>query len=574
MSPSGLTALTRLEGPGRHPSWQSGPHSGQQSGQRSSRRPDRPARWPRLGRGRTWATVWALVLVWSVGSWLAEDGPLVNTRGWPMFAEFFAAALTPDLSADFLARIAEATLTTLSFAILGTLLAVAGGLVVGVLISETWWAAGSPARGRSRASRTARRAGWLVTRLSLALPRGIHEAVWALLLLSVLGRDPLVGVLAIAIPFGAITAKVYAEIIDESARGPFEALRASGARRGPALLYAVAPIALPDLASYAFYRFECAVRSAVILGMVGAGGLGLELVLSFSGSRHSEVWTLIYTMVLLGAVVDRWGSGLRRAGGRRWRTGGTVLITAVLAITALVHLGPDLSRVFSARTAGLFAGLVDDLLPPALPDGGWSRLLEDSLETLQMSLVAGSIAGVAAVGVAFVAARGRGAGVSPVRRAAGTAARWLLLFTRSLPPPVWALLAMFLFLPGPLPGALALAAYNFGILGRLCAEVVENLDRRSHDHLIAAGAPPLSAFTYGIVPQAGGRFLSYGLYRWEVAMRETVVVGVVGAGGLGRLLEDQRVAFDYGGMTGTILALVVLSALADLISSAVRRSLR
>lgn len=564
MSPSGLTVLTRLEGSGRHP------------GQRFDR-PARRPRWRLPGGGRMWMAAWVLVLIWSVGSWLAEDGPVVNTRGWPMFAEFFAAALTPDLSPDFLARIGEATLTTLSFAILGTLLAVAGGLVVGVLISETWWAAGSRPRGRPsshRAGRTARRAGWLVTRLGLALPRGIHEAVWALLLLSVLGRDPLVGVLAIAIPFGAITAKVYAEIIDESARGPFEALRASGARRGTALLYAVAPIALPDLASYAFYRFECAVRSAVILGMVGAGGLGFELILSFSGSRHGEVWTLIFTLVLLGAVVDRWGSGLRRAGGRRWRTGGTVLVTAVLAIAALVHLGPDLSRVFSARTAGLLAGLVDGLLPPALPDGGWPRLLEDALETLQMSLVAGSIAGLAAVGVAFVAARSRGADVSHARRLAGVAARWLLLFTRSLPPPVWALLALFLFLPGPLPGALALAAYNFGILGRLCAEVVENLDRRPHDHLIAAGAPPLSAFAYGIVPPAGGRFLSYGLYRWEVAMRETVVVGVVGAGGLGRLLEDQRVGFDYGGMTGTILALVVLSALVDLISSAVRRTLR
>lgn len=136
------------------------------------------------------------------------------------------------------------------------------------------------------------------------------------------------------------------------------------------------------------------------------------------------------------------------------------------------------------------------------------------------------------------------------------------------------MLALFLFLPGPLPGALALGAYNFGILGRLCAEVVENLDRRPHDQLVASGAPPLSAFGYGIVPEASGRFLSYGLYRWEVAMRETVVVGVVGAGGLGRLLEDQRVAFDFGGMAGTVLALIVLSALVDMLSTAIRHSLR
>ncbi|WP_053004882.1 ABC transporter permease subunit [Kocuria sp. SM24M-10] len=402
------------------------------------------------------------------------------------------------------------------------------------------------------------------------MPRGVHEAVWALLLLSVLGRDPLVGVLAIAIPFGAITAKVYAEIIDESAGDAYAALRAAGARRGPALLYAVLPTALPDLVSYAFYRFECAVRSAVVLGMVGAGGLGFELVLSFSGSRHAEAWTLIYTVVVIGAVVERWGSGLRRAGGVA-RSRLSALAVLVLVLAALVHLGPSLSRVLSFRTAELLAGLVAEMLPPSLPEGGWSRLLEEALVTLQMSLVAGTVAAVAAVAVTFVAARG---GTTPAHRSAGMLARWLLLLTRSLPPPIWALLFLFLLLPGPLPGALALGVYNFGVLGRLCAEVVENLDRRSHDHLVATGAPTVSAFAYAVVPQAGGRFLTYGLYRWEVAVRETVVVGIVGAGGLGRLLEDQRVAFDLDAMAGTVLALIVLCALVDLISATVRGSLR
>ncbi|MGQ1797314.1 hypothetical protein ACT4S5_09275 [Kocuria oceani] len=90
----------------------------------------------------------------------------------------------------------------------------------------------------------------------------------------------------------------------------------------------------------------------------------------------------------------------------------------------------------------------------------------------------------------------------------------------------------------------------------------------------------MSAFAYAVVPQAGGRFLTYGLYRWEVAVRETVVVGIVGivgivgAGGLGRLLEDQRVAFDLDAMAGTVLAIVVLCALVDMISITVRRTLR
>ncbi|WP_309124945.1 ABC transporter permease subunit [Kocuria sp.] len=526
----------------------------------------RAGMWRPPGGGRAWATVWALAVAWSVGGWLIAEGSVINASGWSRFAEFFRAALTPQLSGEFLARTGAAALSTLSYAVLGTLLAVVVGLVVGVLVSETWWATGTGARTRRRA----RRAGWLLTRLGLALPRGVHEAVWALLLLSVLGRDPLVGVLAIAIPFGAITAKVYAEIIDESARGPYEALRAAGAGRAVALLYAVLPIAWPELVSYAFYRFECAVRSAVVLGMVGAGGLGFELVLSFSGSRHAEVWTLIYTIVVIGAVVERWGAGLRRADGVR-RSGISAVAALGLVLAALVHLGPDLSRVVSSRTAELLAGLMAEMVPPGLPEGGWVRLLEEALVTLQMSLVAGTIAAVAAVAVAFVAARG---GTTLAHRSAGMLARWLLLLTRSLPPPVWALLFLFLLLPGPLPGALALGVYNFGILGRLYAEVVENIDRRPHDHLVATGAPAVSAFGYAIVPQAGGRFLAYGLYRWEVALRETVVVGIVGAGGLGRLLEDQRVAFDLDAMAGTVLALIALCALVDMISTTVRRTLR
>jgi phosphonate transport system permease protein len=129
------------------------------------------------------------------------------------------------------------------------------------------------------------------------------------------------------------------------------------------------------------------------------------------------------------------------------------------------------------------------------------------------------------------------------------AARLALLVTRAIPPPVWALLLLFVVFPGPLPGALALGIYNFGILGRLMAEVVENLDARPEESLRASGAPALSAFFYATVPQ-------------------------VGAGGLGRLLEQQRTAFNYPGMLATVLALIAVSITVDLVSASARRSLR
>jgi phosphonate transport system permease protein len=154
------------------------------------------------------------------------------------------------------------------------------------------------------------------------------------------------------------------------------------------------------------------------------------------------------------------------------------------------------------------------------------------------------------------------------------ACRLLLLVIRAVSPPVWALVLLFVFLPGPLPGALALGVYNAGILGRLFAEVVENLDRRPAAALRSSGAGTAVTFLYGLVPVAAGRFAAYSMYRWEIAIRESVVVGVVGAGGLGRLLEEQRAAFDYRGMLCVVLALLVLSLVVDFVSAAARRHWR
>ncbi len=529
---------------------------------RRSGRPARLRRW----RGRGWSLLWGLVLLWSLASFFSERHGLLNPYGWPSMAQFWAHALRPQTSPEFLRATVDATLTTLALAVLGTLLSILLGLLFAPALSQTSWTSTSA----SRCSRAARAGGLLLSRVAAALPRGVHEAVWALLFISVLGRDPLVGVLSIAIPFGAITAKVYSELLDEADHGPYELLRAAGAGRINALLYGLLPALVPAFTSYAFYRFECSIRSAVILGMIGVGGLGLQLSLSFQGLQYDEMWTSIYALLLLGAVVDRWGAALRRGtNSRRWQVSG--LLGGMLTVASVWHLQPDLSRWFSGRTVELTRRLVDDLLPPRLPDGGWSELTARSIETLQMSVVAVSLASALGVAVALIAARG---GRSPLRRLLGWGARQLLLFTRSVPPPVWALLVLFVVFPGPLPGSIALGIYTFGILGRLFAEVVEELDQRPREALTTLGATPLTSFAYASVPAATGQLISYSLYRWEVTARETVVVGIVGAGGLGRLLEEQRAGFDYPAMTSTVLALVAVCVLVDMVSVAVRTSLR
>ncbi|WP_181310376.1 PhnE/PtxC family ABC transporter permease [Nocardioides campestrisoli] len=550
---TGLRALTRLEA--------TGPPSPPAGAGRV-----RPRR-----RGWLWALGWLVVLGWATVGLLPPGGQVVNPAGWNFLADFWAHALRPELDPAFLRTTWEATLTTVAFAVLGTVGAVLLGVLGAPWMSETWWA---PTSGRP-VGRVLRRGGLVLSRVVAALPRGVHEAVWGLLLVSVLGRDPLVAVVAIAVPFGAITAKVYSELLDEADHRPYEQLRTAGAGRLTAVTYGLLPGLLPAATSYAFYRFECAIRSAVILGMVGAGGLGLQLSLSFAGLQYAELWTAVYALVLLGAAVDRWGLLLRqRRGQRRGRGRFSLAVGALLVVLSVWHLGPDPARWVSGRTADQLVRLREALVPPALPAGGWAELGRRAVETLQMSVLAISLASLLGLLVALAAARQPAGSRASWRGLLGWAARQVLLLTRALPPPVWALLVLFVVFPGPLPGALALGIYTFGILGRLFAEVVEELDQRPRQALVGMGAGPGVALAYASLPAALGQLVALSLYRWEVTARETVVVGVVGAGGLGRLLEQQRSAFDYPGMAGTVLALIAVCLLVDLVSLAVRASLR
>ena len=515
--------------------------------------------------------VWLVMVVGAVGWSALAAGvgrrDLVNDGGWPLVRRFFAAAVDPELSGTFLRIVWDASLTTLAYAVLGTVVSLVLGVGGGVVASRVWW------------HRRPRPGGWLAARGALGAPRAVHEAVWGLLLVNVLGLDPLVGVLAIGIPYGAVTAKVFSELLDEAPASAHAALRSAGAGRLAAIVYGLVPEALPDMISYAFYRFECSIRAATILGLIGAGGLGFQISLSFQSLRYGELWTLLYALVLLGALAEAWSRAVRRrtsrAGARPLGAGpgpsrdrvlaGSVAAGAVIAVFSAWHLGVRPSGLWSGRTRQLAADLAGQAFPPRVTRAALAELGRLTLETLQMAVLAIALAASAAAVMALI-----GAGRGP----AGRAVRLVLLVCRAVPPPVWALLALFVLFPGPVPGAVALAVYNFGILGRLLAEVVDGLDPRPVTALAAQGASGAQAFLYGVVPRALPRFAAYAVYRWEVTIRETVVVGLVGAGGLGRLLTDQLAAFDYPGVSLTLAALVVVTLAVDLAGASLRRALR
>ena len=120
----------------------------------------------------------------------------------------------------------------------------------------------------------------------------------------------------------------------------------------------------------------------------------------------------------------------------------------------------------------------------------------------------------------------------------------------------------------------ALGVYTLGVLGRLAAEAVEEADERPRAALTALGARPAGRWLYGVVPQAAGPVLAFALYRWEVAVRDTLLVGLLGAGGLGALLASRLAVFDWPAVTTVLLATIALTLAVDLVGDRARRALR
>lgn len=571
--------------------------------------PARPsaAPWARpLSRRALWLALAAAATAWSLWASGLFRRELVNEAGWPLLLRLASSVLHPDLSVEFLRVVLDATLATLAFAACATALTVVFGCVGGLLASEVWWGSVFPAGRTARLRFGGGRGPWLVVRTILTAPRAIHEIVWGLLLLGVLGLDPLVAILAIAIPFGAITAKVFSELLDEAPRQSLAALRASGVPPLKAFLYSLVPEAFPDLVSYAFYRFECAIRSAAVLGIIGAGGLGYEIFLSLRSLRYEQVWTLIFALVVLAGLSDLWSGLVRRrlgtgsrlettlktrlvAGAPEYRSDriATLSLAGVGALTILAfwYVDADFGRLTSSRTAQLVAGLFRDAIPPALGSMTMADLVRISGETLAMSILAIAVAGFGGALLSFPAARSMlfpggilNRGDRPAARLLGgasyLASRGALLFFRAVPAPIWALAFLFVLFPGILPGALALAVYTLGVLGRLMAEATENLDPRPLRALRAQGAPGPHVFLYGVLPAILPRYAAYVFYRWEVCLRATAMVGLVGAGGLGRALTEQLSSFDYRVVTTLLIAYIALAWLVDLTSAVVRRDLR
>ncbi|MFZ9849493.1 MAG: ABC transporter permease subunit [Vulcanococcus sp.] len=500
---------------------------------------------------------------------------LSHGGGWDLIGQFAWAALTPSLDPVVLRSVLQGMGVTVGMALLGWSLSLVLGLALGLLSSRLIW---------SQLCGTAAAAAWI--RRLLALPRSIHELIWGLLLLQLLGLQPAVAVVAIAIPYAALVARVVSDLIDGLPTSSLEALRAAGAPAPGALLTALGPPLLPGVLSYGGYRLECALRSATLLGVFGLGGLGNELLLTLQSLQFHELWTGLWLLLALmlalestvGLLRRRWGMP-RRLGLRPNGEAGRQAAPSAAARLQVGQRGREILLLLSLLTPLLLlvgrALAIDPAallhlqqLPPVAPQGWgaalqlpWPALLGS---TLSLTLLAAALA----------------VGLAPLLLLAVAPWPWgrrllqlLWAFGRLWPPPLTALLLLFVLQPGVITAALALGFHNLGILGRLLLEGSEATGPAAEQALLASGSGPRLALLYGRFSGLARSYLAYGAYRADVILRETVVVGLVAGTGLGSQLRESLSAFAWDQLAVLLAAYALLTLVGEDLSDRGRRRL-
>ena len=235
--------------------------------------------------------------------------------------------------------------------------------------------------------------------------------------------------------------------------------------------------------------------------------------------------------------------------------------------------------LFDAQSLTATARFLSGFLHPVVDADFLAMVLRETWQTVAIATAGLSLALLGAIPATLIVSERLSIsrlGTGRMRTAAllvRQGVRWLLVLLRSVPELVWALLLVRIIGLGPTAGVLAIALTYCGMLGKVYAEILESSDAHATDALLANGSGRLAALMYGALPDAAAELVSYSVYRWECAIRGSAVMGFVGAGGLGQRMDESTKMMAGGEVSTMLIVFILLVALADLVSTMLRKRL-
>jgi len=483
----------------------------------------------------TYRSVSVLFLLIAATALLIADLTIGALDPWAEMRRMLAGFIRPDIYSIEVYSV----VSTVAFAVLGVMLGATGGFLLALVFAH-----------------------FFAVRMLCAFLRSVHELFWALLLMQVTGLTPTTGILAVAIPYAGIFAKVFSEMIEEADLSAERVLPT-----GTSIVSRFAFVRIPELApqfwTYTLYRLECGMRSTLVLGFVGLPTIGFHLVSYFKQGAYSQAAALLASFYVL--------IGTRRL----WARPATLPFLIVISIIVL----PD--AIGGGNTFANFMRFVTVEVVPSPFRGanllslaawndffGWLwqifhlQIGPGVVQTLVLSQIA--MVGMAIVALflfPFICERFAGRLGKPF-------GRFALVIVRSTPEYMLVYVLLQVMGPSMLPAIIALTLHNGAIVGYLMGRHADALEYRPD-------APRgLNLYAYETVPRLYGQFLAYVLYRWEIILRESAIFGILGIMTLGYYVDAaiSEIRFDVAAVL--IVATAFLSLAVDGFSRALRRRLR
>jgi phosphonate transport system permease protein len=407
----------------------------------------------------------------------------------------------------------------------------------------------------------------------VSVVRAIPDLVLAIVAVVALGLGPLPGVVALGVHYAAVIAKLFADVLGSVRREAAEALRATGATSNAAFLVGMVPAAWPGIVGFSAYAFESIVRAAVIVGVVGAGGMGALLIQQLNLADYRGFGQSLAVLIALIIVVDIVSERLRL----RARpvvvlaVGGGIVIVGIVAFACTAD--PPWDSVVQAPqhlVAFIRSALPLDWSPTVIATAANGALV--SLAVAAFGTIAGLVLALPLAWLAASDARSRatlrrsGAG----DRAFSFVSRALLVVVRAFPPIALGLLGLSIVGLGPPAAMFALTLHTASVLGKLLAESLELADRGPAEALAATGATPAAAVLISLLPASASVMLAHVLYRFEWNVRASTVLGLIGAGGLGQAIFNAQQLLFYRQLASYVLVAIALVIAIDLLGARVR----
>lgn len=455
---------------------------------------------------------------------------------WQEIQRLIFGLLTPDFTSQ--PALFRALFNTVSFAILGLSGAIVFGSILALFFEYT------------------------PVRLFSSFIRSVHELFWAFILMPFIGLNGVCGMLAIAIPYAGIFAKVYAEIAQEADTLPSQNLPVDASRLSN-FFYTTLPVIYTDIKNYTSYRFECALRSSAILGFIGLPTIGYYLETAFREGMYSEAAALLFCFYLLIISLQIWARPkfiviplLIAALFTSWETSvsfaniSRFLTYDILPWPMRAEGFYDGSQVVQFHLAQTFLWFKEIMVTEALP-GIWNTLI--------LSQIALVCTGLFAL-LSFPAACRHFSGPVGVKTN-----HLLLVILRTTPEYILAYIFLQLWGPSMLPAIWALFLHNGAILAYLS---VRNADLITLPFDASQGK--INRYFFELLPRMYGRFLAFLFYRWEIIMRESAILGILGIHTLGFYI-DSAISVDH---LDKALLLIIITALLNMVIDSCSQTIR